>query len=76
MAGCKKADRNRKSHHNMYYKSIKKWELNKTKRIEKEAKKQAKVRAEKDAGSKTKRGTARRHRRSALRLAYASQTET
>lgn len=38
MAGCKKADRNRKSSHNMAYKAQKRDELNKKRRMAKDRK--------------------------------------
>ncbi len=72
MAGCEKADRNRKSAANAAYKGGNRQQVNKEKRAKREARKAAKLaakRIERAAKQKPMRGDARRKRRAALRRA-------
>lgn len=65
MAGCKKADRNRKSVQNAAYKAGKKWAINTEKRALREEKRVGHD-AARVASMKVKRGTARALRRVSL----------
>lgn len=69
---CKKADRNRKSNSAAAYKNGRRWEVNKTKRAKREAKRAerfAKKMIERAARNKPKRGDARRKARAHLQRA-------
>ena len=60
MAGCKKADRNRKSVQNTVYKNGNKKEVNKRRKMAKDEKRQAKKLNREFLGKITPRGTARK----------------